>query len=378
MQAVAAVLQTGRLHRYNVDDGEESEAARLEREYAAWQGTDYCLACTSGGYALQLALRAAGLQAGDTVLANAWTLAPVPGAIYASGGQPVFVEIDSTCRIDLTDLAAKADASGAKFLMLSHMRGHIADMEAIQAICESRGIVMIEDCAHTMGARWNAVLSGNFGHIACFSTQTYKHMNSGEGGLLTTNDPEIAARATILSGSYMLYDRHGAGPDTQAFEDVRLTTPNCSGRMDNMRAALLRAQLPDLPGKIDAWNRRYAILEAAITRTQGLAPIPRPTSEAYVGSSIQFQAISLQPAQIPDLLARLAARGVEVKWFGEADPRGFTSRYDSWRYLADIAPLPNTLDALSKLLDMRIPLTFDEADCTLIGTIIGEEAAKTL
>ena len=82
MQAVAAVLQTGRLHRYNVDDGEESEAARLEREYAAWQGTDYCLACTSGGYALQLALRAAGLQAGDTVLANAWTLAPVPGAIY--------------------------------------------------------------------------------------------------------------------------------------------------------------------------------------------------------------------------------------------------------------------------------------------------------
>ena len=67
-----------------------------------------------------------------------------------------------------------------------------------------------------------------------------------------------------------------------------------------------------------------------------------------------------------------------MKWFGEADPRGFTSRYDSWRYLADIAPLPNTLDALSKLLDMRIPLTFDEADCALIGAIIGEEAAKTL
>lgn len=67
-----------------------------------------------------------------------------------------------------------------------------------------------------------------------------------------------------------------------------------------------------------------------------------------------------------------------MKWFGEADPRGFTSRYDSWRYLADIDPLPNTLEALSKLLDMRIPLTFDEADCTLIGTIIGEEAAKTV
>lgn len=278
-----------------MDAGEESEAAALEREYVAWQGADHWLACTSGGYALQLALGAAGLQAGDKVLANAWTLAPLPGAIYASAGQPVFVEIDGACRIDLTNLPAKADASGAKFLMLSHMRGHIAYMEAIQAICERRGIVMIEDCAHTMGARWNGVLSGDFGHIACFSTQTYKHMNSGEGGLMTTNDPEIAARATILSGSYMLYDRHGAGQDAQAFEDVRLTTPNCSGRMDNMRAALLRAQLPDLPSKIDAWNRRYAILEAAIAQTQGLAPILRPASEAYVGSSIQFQAVSLEP-----------------------------------------------------------------------------------
>ena len=87
------------------------------------------------------------------------------------------MEIDNACSIDLADLAAKADNSGAKFLMLSHMRSHIADMEAIQEICRKRGIALIEDCAHTMGARWNGVLSGNFGTVACFSTQTYKHMN---------------------------------------------------------------------------------------------------------------------------------------------------------------------------------------------------------
>ena len=127
------------------------------------------------------------------------------------------MEIDNACSIDLADLAAKADNSGAKFLMLSHMRSHIADMEAIQEICRKRGIALIEDCAHTMGARWNGVLSGNFGTVACFSTQTYKHMNSGEGGLLTTDDSEIAARTTILSGSYMLYNRHGAGPQAPAY-----------------------------------------------------------------------------------------------------------------------------------------------------------------
>ena len=91
MQAVAAVLQTGRLHRYNVDDGEESEAARLEREYAAWQGTDYCLACTSGGYALQLALRAgriAGWRYGAGPMPGHWHLCPAQ--FTPSGGQPVF------------------------------------------------------------------------------------------------------------------------------------------------------------------------------------------------------------------------------------------------------------------------------------------------
>lgn len=373
---VVAVMRTGRLHRYNVDEDEESAAAQLERAYAAWQGAKYCLACTSGGYALQLALRAAGLTQGDKVLANAWTLAPVPGAIYAAGGAPVFVEINETCRIDIDDLAQKADASGAKFLMLSHMRGHIGDMAAIMEVCDNRGIVVIEDCAHTMGAHWQGAPSGSFGKVACFSTQTYKHLNSGEGGLLTTDDPDIAARATILSGSYMLYERHGAGPDSSAFESVRLTTPNCSGRMDNMRAAMLLAELPKLASKIEAWNSRYAALEAALRRAPGLAIIPRPQGEAYVGSSIQFQAENQSPEAITAFMQRLAGRGVEVKWFGEADPRGFTSRYDSWRYLADIDPLPKTLDVLACLLDMRIPLTFDETDCALIGQIIAEEAAE--
>ena len=94
---VGDILRTGRLHRYNTVPGETSEAAALEAEYAEWQGVDYALACASGGYALAVALKAAGLQPGDTVLANAYTLAPVPGAIHNAGGVPLFVEIDDDC-----------------------------------------------------------------------------------------------------------------------------------------------------------------------------------------------------------------------------------------------------------------------------------------
>ena len=182
IEHVCDILRSGRLHRYNVMPGETSEATQLEEEYAAWQGAQFCLATTSGGQALQIALRAAGVKPGTKVLANAYTLAPVPGAIHAVGAEPVLIEIDANWHTDLDDLRAKAKASGARFFMLSHMRGHIADMAAITSICEEFDISLIEDCAHTMGARWNGIRSGNFGRVACFSTQTYKHITLAKAG----------------------------------------------------------------------------------------------------------------------------------------------------------------------------------------------------
>lgn len=365
-------MRSGRLHRYNVADGELSEAAMLERDFAAFQGSRYCLACTSGGYALHVALRSAGLKPGEKVLANAYTLAPVPGAIHNAGGVPVFVEIDRNYHIDLDDLATKAAASRARFLLLSHMRGHIADMAAISAICERHGITLIEDCAHTMGARFDGVRSGNFGKVACFSTQTYKHINSGEGGLLTTDDPEVAARAIVHSGSYMLYERHAAAPAPGMFEKIKLETPNYSGRMDNLRAALIRDGLAALDQQVERWNRRYRVLEAGFREIDGIDIPMRSPREHFVGSSIQFRAETVGGADIPDFLARCADRGVELKWFGEAEPKGFTSRYDSWRYVPELPELPATLDALAKTLDMRVPLTFTEDDCRLITEVVGD------
>ncbi len=378
IERAVEILRHGRLHRYNVTEGEISEAALLERDFAAYQGSRYCIACTSGGYALHVALRSAGLKPGDKVLANAYTLAPVPGAIHNAGGVPVFVEIDRDYHIDPADLEAKAGASGARFLMLSHMRGHIADMDAIVAICERYGITMVEDCAHTMGARWKGKRSGNFGKVACFSTQTYKHINSGEGGLITTDDADLAARAIIHSGSYMLYGRHGAAPDEEAFSNVRLETPNYSGRLDNLRASLIRAQLDDLDRQIARWNDRYRALEEGLREISGVRIPLRADHEHYVGSSIQFQAEALLVEAIPDFVAKCGGRGVELKWFGEEEPRAFTSRYDSWRYLGDLPALPNTLDALSKTLDMRVPLTFTEDDCREITVIIKEEFEEIL
>ncbi|MEO9631635.1 MAG: aminotransferase class I/II-fold pyridoxal phosphate-dependent enzyme [Sulfitobacter sp.] len=367
--AAVAVLQSGRLHRYNLAPGEAGEVAQLEAEYRDWQGSGYCLAVTSGGQALQIALRACDVASGDKVLTNAYTLAPVPGAIRAVGADAVLVEIDEDLRLDLDDLDAKIASSGARVLLLSHMRGHLCDMDRLMAICNGAEVTVIEDCAHTMGARWNGIRSGNIGKVACFSTQTYKHMNSGEGGFLTTDDAAIAARATILSGSYMLYERHGAGPQPEAYTDARYDMPNCSARMDALRAAILRPQLADLDSNIARWNARYAQVEERLKAQDGVTTIKLPSAETHVGSSIQFRLPDFTAAQCRALLDAAATRGVELKWFGAKEPAGFTSAHPSWRYVP-AQDMPKTDRIMATLFDMRLPLSFSQEDCALIAQLI--------
>ena len=372
IEAATRVLRHGRLHRYNTIPGEIAETALLEEEFAAFTGAKYCLAVASGGYALGCALRALGIGPGDRVLTNAFTLAPVPGAIAALGAVPVFVETTESLTIDIDDLSSKAP--GAKALLLSHMRGHICDMDRLMQVCDDADLPIVEDCAHTMGAAWRGTPSGRHGRIGCYSTQTYKHMNSGEGGLLVSDDADLMARAIMLSGSYMLYDRHRSAPPPQAFERVKYDTPNVSGRMDNLRAAILRPQLAELPRQCARWNELYRVLEKGLEGTAGMKLIGRPQEEAYVASSFQFLLPDWTPEKVRSLLARSAARGVELKWFGAPEPQGFTSRHDSWRY-APHQDLPRTDRILSGLVDMRLPLTFTPEDVSLIARILRAEVS---
>ncbi|MEM8655374.1 MAG: aminotransferase class I/II-fold pyridoxal phosphate-dependent enzyme [Pseudomonadota bacterium] len=374
IEAAIAVMRHGRLHRYNTAPGEVSETSLLEQEFAAVVDAPYCLAVASGGYAMATALRALGVKPGDKVLSNAFTLAPVPGAIASLGAVPVFVGVTESLTIDLDDLETKLGE--ARVLLLSHMRGHICDMDRLIAMCDGAGVTVIEDCAHTMGAAWNGVPSGRHGAMGCYSCQTYKHVNSGEGGFLVTDDPHLAAKAVMMSGSYMLYERHLAAPPKEAFDDIKYDTPNISGRMDNLRAAILRPQIADLATQCQRWNDRYYTLEDGLRDTSGLTVINRPAAEKIVGSSFQFLLLDWAASAVRDVIARCAARGVELKWFGAAEPVAFTSRYDSWRY-AQSTPMAASDRVLAGVVDLRVPLTFSLDDCALIARIIRDEVTRT-
>jgi len=370
IEAAMGLLGDGRLFRYGEDRDSIPEAALLEQEFAAYMGMKYCIGANSGGCALYLALKAAGVEAGDKVLVNAFTLAPVPGAIDHAGAEAVLVDIDERYVVDVDDLDRKAEASGARYLMLSYMRGHIPDMDAVMAVCRRHDLVVIEDCAHTMGAAWDGRMSGSFGHVACFSTQTFKHMNSGEGGLLVTDDEDIAARAILRSGSYMLYAQHRARPDMDVFERHRATTPNCSMRMSGLVAALLRPQLATLDERNRRWREIYDMLAPMIDAIDHLRMPARPAKEGFIPSSLQFSIEDLDDPAIERFLAEASERGVHIKWFGAADPVGFTSRHDHWRYIGGHARVPTADRVLHQLCDFRLPLWLTEEDCATIADVL--------
>lgn len=372
IQRAIELLRSGRLHRYNTAPGETSEVALLEREYADYVGARYCLGLSSCGSSLCVALKSVGVKPGDQVLCNAFTLAPVPGAIENAGADPVFVEITPDYLTDLDDLEAKAARSGARFFLLSHMRGHIVDLDRVTEICRRRGLTLIEDCAHTVGGRWGERFTGTFGKVGCFSSQTYKHMNSGEGGLLVTDDDDVIAQAILYSGSYMLYERHISRPPLEVFERYKKGIPNLSLRMSNLVAALLRPQLADLDRQCRRWNERYDLLAAELSGTLHIHIPPRHPKEGYVGSSLQFTITGLARSAVEAFLKLCGSRGVIIKWFGIREPEAFTSSWESWQYVKTRQPLPQTRAILDCLCDFRIPLTFSLEDCRVIATVIRE------
>ncbi|MBJ89642.1 MAG: aminotransferase [Woeseia sp.] len=365
------IMRSGRLFRYGEFKNGKSEVASLEREFSQYIGSRYAVATNSCGSAMFIGLKSAGVVPGDKVLVNTFTLAPVPGAISHAGANPVFIESDENCRLDLNDLQHKAK-SGAKLLLLSHMRGHIADMDKVQEICKTYEIRLIEDCAHTLGARWNRKASGTFGNAACFSLQTFKHINAGEGGILTTDDDDIAAQAILYAGSYMLYAQNGARPPLEVFERHKRLIPNFSLRMHEVTAAVARPQIDMLEERAKAWKKRYKWLADFLGEIEHVRLPDRDLKEDFIPSSIQFFLDNLSAEAISDILDHCRRRGLDIKWFGNPIPQGFTSTWEDWKYISDNQNLPYTQTMLHSLCDMRIPLTIKKAECRLIAQILNE------
>jgi len=247
------------------------EVERFEQRFAAYCGARFAIGCASGTDALELALMAADIGPGDEVLTVPFTFFATAGAIMSAGARPVFVDVEpDSFNLDVRQLDhALATHPSIKAILPVHLYGACADMGPILDCAAARGIPVIEDAAQAVGAEWRDQRAGSIGTVGCFSFFPTKNLGGfGDGGMLTTNDEDLARKlkALRIHGSCEKYIHQWSGMNS---------------RLDALQAAVLDVKLDHL----DAWNRarqRNADLYREALAGIVTVPVQQPYQTSHV------------------------------------------------------------------------------------------------
>ncbi|MCZ4353530.1 aminotransferase class I/II-fold pyridoxal phosphate-dependent enzyme [Roseovarius aestuarii] len=375
--AIDALLRSGDLFRYTAP--QDAPVALLEREFAAMMGSRYALAVSSCSAALFLSLKALDLPRGARVMIPAFTFAAVPSAVVHADCQPVLCEVGDNYRIDIADFEARL--GDVQAVIISHMRGHTSDMDAIMALCDVRNIPVIEDAAHSLGTTWHGRNIGTLGRVGCFSFQSYKLVNAGEGGILITDDADLVARAVIMSGAYEHnWAKHMAGEDaalTAAFAKYQNQLPLYNLRLSNLSAAIIRPQLDEVPRRVRDGRAGHDRVAAQLGTSPWISVPAKLPPEERAPDSIQFNLIDMSDDDAAAFAAAAARRGVKVQVFGASadNARAFWN----WQFIPGPVPdLPRTRTMLSRACDTRLPARLTVPELDAIAAILLEAATEVM
>ncbi len=370
-QAIDELMQSGDLFRYTAP--QDAPVALLEAEFAELLGSKYALAVSSCSAALFLSIKALGLPRDASVLIPGFTFAAVPSSVVHADCIPVLCEVGENYRVDMADFAAKLDDVQA--VIISHMRGHTSDMDAIMDLCDARGIPVIEDAAHSLGTTWHGRNIGTIGKVGCFSFQSYKMINAGEGGIMITDDPDLVAQAVIMSGAYEHNWKKHKGPRgenspelEQAFARWQNKLPLYNLRMSNLSAAVIRPQIPELARRVRDGLKNHDYVAARLNQSNFIHVPPPLEPERRAPDSIQFNLVDMDEAEIRAFAAAADARGVKVQVFGlsEDNARAFWN----WQFLPEKFELPQTREMLMKACDVRLPVRLTREELDIVTDII--------
>ncbi len=241
-KALLEVLHSGEWNRRDKVD-EVGEA------FAAYQDAKYGIPLANGTVALQCALKAAGVNAGDEVIVPALTFVATATSVVLVNAVPIMVDIDPLTYNISPEAIEAAITPRTRAIIPVHNGGYPADMDAIMEIADKRGLRVIEDCAHAHGSQWRGKGVGSIGHLGTFSFQIGKTLTCGEGGMVLTNDEVLAENAARFA--------------------------NLNMRMTNLQAALLLCQLERFDVQVETRERNTAHLVAGMKAIKGIDPIPR-------------------------------------------------------------------------------------------------------
>jgi perosamine synthetase len=311
---------------------------QFEKEFAKYIGVEHAVAVANGTVALDVALKALNLGSGDEVITSAFSFVASGNCILFQNAKPVFADIDPrTFNIDPKDVAKKI-TSKTKALIPIHMFGQPANMDALKKLAKDHGLFLVEDAAQAHGAEYKGQKAGSIGDVGCFSLYATKNMTSGEGGIVTTNDAELAKKARLLINH---------GQSQKYLHD----TLGYNYRITDMCAAIGSVQLKKLDKLNEKRRENAQLLTQGIRKLAGLTaphvnPNVKPVFHQYV-----VRVEENYPLNRDELADRLTEKGV-----GNAVhyplPIYRQPLYQKLGY-KDVA-CPNTEDACKRVLSLPV------------------------
>lgn len=299
VDAVRAVVESG---RWGAQQG--TEVRQFEAEFATYQQAAHGIAVTNGTIALKLALTAAGVGVGDEVIVPSYTFVATATAALEIGAVPIFADIDpDTYTLDPASTEA-CITPRTRALVPVHLGGRPADMQALMALAQRHGLVVIEDAAQAWGASWEGRATGTLGHVAGFSFQSSKNITAGEGGMILSNDATIGELARSLSNC-------GRQPDGLWYAHYVL---GGNYRLSEFHGALLRVQLRRYPEQLALRQANALYLEQALSEVEGITTLrqdERVTSNAYHVLFLRYNAAAFGGASKERFIAALRAEGLD-------------------------------------------------------------------
>jgi len=344
--AVDRVLRSGML-------AQGPEVKAFEEEFSHYVDGRHCIAVNSGTSALHLGFIAAGIKTGDEVIVPSFSFAATANSVALAGGTPVFADIDpKTFNLDPAHVESLI-TSRTKAIMPVHLYGHIAAMDQFEAICKKHNLLLIEDSAQAHLASLNGRPTGAWGTVASFSFYPTKNMTAGEGGMVTTDDADIARMLRLLrnQGQEVIYQNEVVG---------------FNNRMTDIHAAIGRVQLRKLPGWTAQRQKNAAFLTSHLRNvvTPYVAPV---TTHAYHQYTIRIE--GEDAAKRDHFMAQIRERGVGC---GVYYPTPI-NRLPSFRLKLD---LPETEKVIKECVSLPVHPSLTQADLDKIVSVVNEVAAK--
>ncbi len=332
---VQDVLDTGVLFRYGFDQARKGlwKAKTFEAELAKLTGAQYCHLCSSGTAALSIALAACGVGAGDEVIIPPFTFVATIEAVLGAGAVPVFAEIDETLCLN-PDAVNAVITSRTKAVLPVHMCGSMASIDEIKALCEQKGLVLIEDACQALGGSLNGKALGTFGQMGCFSFDPVKTITCGEGGAVVTDDKKLYT----IAESYADHGHDHIGSD-RGLESHPILGTNF--RISELNAAVGLAQLRKMDYILKKQRAHKKAIKDSMSRFSEIGFRRIPDEKGDTATFLSF--FLPEEEQARRLAGKLASAGIDGCFYWYDNNWHYIRQWDHLKKLKSAAKLPAKL-----------------------------------